>query len=482
MREIFIEKDNSLRRIAIKEGEKLIECCIEEDTNEPLPGEIYKGIVKNIVPAIKCAFVDIGHSKNAYMYLSEDKDMSIKKGQEVLVEVVKEVIGTKGAKVVPIINLPGRYAVISNKNKDVSFSKKIENQDFKAKAVEELDGIIPLGIKIRTQGQYVPLPVIKAEVEELYSIYEEIDKGFKFALRPKRLYGENSLVYKILRDFVTDDTESIVVNSEKDYKIIDSYIDDKEDIKAKLKFYDGHRTLLDFYGVEKDILALRHPKVALPCGGSLIIESTEAMYVIDVNSGKNTKATTMEKTAFLTNSEAATEIARQIRLRNLSGIVVVDFIDMTEENHKKKVLKLLEEGFKGDKNKTVIYSPTELNLVQIARRRRGKTIYEYMEESCKECHGHGKKLKLDYITLLIRNDILKKDGDNSVKDMYIEINSIYKKAIEEDIVYFLKDIEALDKNIYLNFTEKVEYFKVEPLIFMNQVENVKKYRIDLDNL
>ncbi|MCI6278162.1 MAG: Rne/Rng family ribonuclease [Clostridium sp.] len=482
MREIFIEKNETLRRVAIKENGRLIECRIEEETNEPSVGDIYMGVVKNIVPAIKSAFVDIGHEKNAYMYLGDEINGYVKKGQEVLVEIIKEELNSKGAKVFPFINIPGRYVVLCNKDSDISFSQKIKDEDFKAATLQELQGLIPIGVKVRTQGENVSLDLVKQEILDLYKEYEAIERDFKFSMKPKKLYGDSSIVSKILRDCVSDDTSTIFVDSDEDYTTVERYMNRKEDMKSKLQLYEGHRNLFDYYGIEREILALRNPNVHLHCGGSLVIEHTEAMYVIDVNSGKNTKASNMENTAFMTNSEAASEIARQIRLRNLSGIIIIDFIDMNQDYHKEKIIEILEKGFRGDKNKTVIYKPTELNLVQIARKRNGKTIYDYMEEPCKVCSGHGKKLKLSYITLLIHNEVLKKDADNAVKDIYIEINSLYKEAIEEDLFTFLKEIEALDKNIYLNFVQEVEYFKVEPLIFHSQIENLKGYKVTLDNL
>lgn len=482
MREIFIEKNESLRRVAIKENGKLLECRIEEETNEPCVGEIYRGVIKNIVPAIRSAFVDIGYEKNAYMYLDDDINGHVKKGQEVLVEVVKEELNSKGAKIFPFVNIPGRYVVLCNKDSDIRFSQKIKNEEFKDHVRKELQGLIPIGAKIRTQGENVSLELVKQEMLDLYKEYEEVEREFKFSMKPKKIYGDSSIVSKILRDCVNNNTSIICVDNKEDYDTVEKYMNRKEDMNAKLQLYEGHRNLFDYYGMEREILALRNPNVHLKCGGSLVIEHTEAMYVIDVNSGKNTKASNMENTAFTTNSEAASEIARQIRLRNLGGIIIIDFIDMIKDDHKEKVIEILEDGFKGDKNKTVIYNPTELNLVQIARKRSGKTIYEYIEEPCKVCNGHGKKLKLSYITLLIHNEILKKDAESVVKDIYVEINSLYKEAIEEDLFGFLKEIEALDKNIYLNFVKEVEYFKVEPLIFHSQIENLKCYKVNLDNL
>ena len=184
------------------------------------------------------------------------------------------------------------------------------------------------------------------------------------------------------------------MDSEEDYDYIKNFSNNIIDTKISIKLHEESRSLFNYYGIEREILSLRNNKVGLNCGGYIVIDKTEAMYVVDVNSGKNVKNTSMEKTAFTTNFQAAEEIVRQIRLRNLSGIIVIDFIDMDSEENREKVLDKLNEGFVDDKNKTVIYPFTELNLVQIARRRSGKSIYEYIEEDCGTCTWKRKKNKI----------------------------------------------------------------------------------------
>lgn len=482
MKEIYIEKRNELRRIAIKEDNVLKECFIEEEINEPLPGEIYKGRVKNIVKGINCAFVDIGYEKNAYMYLDESISKVIKKGNEIIVEVIKEELGNKGAKVTPKFGIPGRYCVITEMGDGIKFSKKIENKEFIEECIKSLKVEVGTSIMIRTQGEKVSIDTINEEVKELYSKYNELKRKFNYCLNAKKLYGDSSILHKILRDNLSDDTELIEVDSSEDYEMMREYIDSKEDINITLKLYEGHRSLFDYKLIEKEILALRHNKVNLKCGGSIVIEKTEAMYVIDVNSGKNIGAKSHEKIAFTTNINASYEIIRQIRLRNLSGIIVIDFIDMDNEKDKNEVLRILREGFNSDKNKTIIYPHTELNLVQIARRRRGKNIYEYIEEPCKFCNGYGKKLKLSYLTLLIKNDILKKDGEGTIKDIHIEINEVYKDCVKGDIFNFVKNIDGFHKELYINFSNLVEYFKVEPLIFPKQIDGLKDFKVEFNKI
>ncbi|SHE65877.1 Rne/Rng family ribonuclease [Clostridium fallax] len=472
MKELFIERREKLLRIALKENNLLSECFIEEERDEPLPGEIYKGVVKNIIPAIKCLFVDIGYEKQGYMTLSNNN--KLKKGDDVIVEVIKEQFGDKGAKITNKYTLPGRYVVLTPGKEGIIFSKKISDKDLIKTIKSSIDPIGGIEITIRTNAQFVSVETLKNEINELEDKLYNIEREGKYSLKPKRLYGENSLIHKVLRDNISEDTSRIYVDNENDYSMISNYLAKDEGIDIVI--HTEKRSLFDFYGIEKEILALRKNKINLKCGGNIIIEKTEAMYVIDVNSSKNITGKNAEKNAEETNIEAAEEIGRQIRLRNLSGIILVDFIDMKNDSNKKKVSAFLKKSLENDKRKSIIYPFTELNLVQIARRRRGKSIYEYIEEKCSTCNGTGEKLKLSYISLLIKNEILKVEGEgSSINDFYIEINKEYEKDIKENLFYFLKEIDGIDKKIYLNFIDSIEYYKVEPLIFKNQIENVKQY-------
>ncbi|MCJ7690267.1 MAG: ribonuclease E/G [Clostridiaceae bacterium] len=478
MKEIYIERQDELLRIAIKENNKLKECFIEEEFGGPIPGEIYKATVKNIVPAIKCAFVDIGHNKDCYMYIDERfNNTKIKKGEELIVEVLKEAIDKKGAKVTSAFGIPGIYSVVVNMNKDISFSKKIKNKDFENMVCKELNKPEDIGVMIRTNAIEVDINVLNHEVKCLYEIYKDIVKRAEYSRNPRLLYSDAGALNRTLRDILDKNTFKIVLNNESDFEYARKFAQDREDIDVKIEFHNESRMLLDYYGIEKEILSLRSHRISLKCGGNIVIDKTEAMYVIDVNSGKNIKSRSLRKTAQSTNVEAAEEIARQIRLRNLSGIIIIDFIDVEDLEVRKIILSVLEAGFADDKNKTVIYPFTQLNLVQIARRRRGKSIYEFIEEPCKYCAGKSSRIKLSYMQFLIKNEIFKLYKDQGLKDIYIEIDEIYKKDIMEDVLEFAKQIGALDNSIYVDFIPHLESFKVESLIFANQIRNLQTYKI-----
>lgn len=475
MIDIFVERRNELLRIAIKENNRLIECYIEEDIKEPQPGEIYKGVVKNVVPAIKSAFVDIGFPKNAYLYLSR----RMKKGEEVLVEVVKEELKDKGAKVSESIALPGRLVVLHTHDSSISFSKKLEAEEFKSKLKKELLKPEGVGITVRTKAEEYSIEEIQQEVDTLYKSYLRLKSSYLYSTAPKRLSEDNGVLFRLLRDTTSYNTDKIYINNREDYNLIKDYLQDKANTEIYL--YEHRTPLFVNFGIEKELLGLRNSRINLPGGGFIIIEKTEAMYTIDVNTGKNVKGASLEETAFQTNLEAAEEASRQIRLRNLSGIIIIDFIDMDNDFYKKEVLSKLKDGFSTDINKTVIYPFTELCLVQIARRRRGKNIEEYIEEPCSVCGGKGTRLSLRYIEMLISNSVCKITEEINVHNILIELDKCYKDSVEGNVEEFLKKINAGENNVFLKYTDNGESYNVELILFKSQLEELKAYKISGSN-
>lgn len=478
MKEIYIERKESFLRAAMLQEGKLIECLIEEETAEPKSGQIYKGIVKNIVPAIKCAFIDIGYEKNCYMYLDRKfNNTNIKKNDEIIVEVLKESVGEKGPKVTNAISIAGRYAVLETLNTGINFSKKIREEGIKASIRESIVKPEDVGVTLRTNAAKLPVELINKEIEQLYEIYSEIKRESQYSVKTKLLYSDEGIIEKLIRDIVDEKTEKIIADNEEDYNYLKKFLTLAKELSCKVELYKDCRALFAAFGIEKEILRLREREVRLSEGSHIVIEKTEAMYVIDVNSGKNTKSTSLEKTAFETNINAAEEIARQIRLRNLSGIILIDFIDMSRVDYKDKIIKTLKTAFEGDKSKVSIYPFTELNLVQIARERRGKPLSEYIEEECSCCKGRGRRVRLSYLAGLIRNELLKLAYEHQCKDIYIELDEAYRADIHKELDRFIDNIGGADKRIYVKFVEEEKYFKIEPIIFQNHIESIKKYKI-----
>ena len=476
MKEIFIERREKLLRIALKSNNELMESIVEEKNNEPIIGEIYKGRIKNILPAINSIFVDLGLDKEGYMYYSNElKAKGIKKGEEILVEVIKEPVNDKGAKLTPKVSIPGKYIVLNCYGEGIEFSKRIDDKEKKKEILENIEPLKDVSITVRTEGANVSLEILKKEINKLYEEFENIDKKMKYSLGLKKVYGEDLSLNKLLMNSSYEEVTKIHVDNDIDFEKIAHVIKGEENFK--LEKYEGYRNLFDFYGLEKELLKLRHNKVKLPCGGYIVIDKTEAMYVVDVNSGKNIKERSFDKTILETNLEAAKEIGKQIRLRNLSGIIVIDFIDMRDKSQRAIVMSALKESLKLDKGNVKIFPFTELDLVQIARKRQGKSIYEYMEEECNLCKGRGIILKLSYIEGLIKNEIIRIKEENSIDCFHIQIDSVYKDRIKEDIFDFIKEIDGLDKEIYLNYVDAIEGYKIEPLIFQGQKDNLKDYKV-----
>lgn len=476
MTEIFIERNKSLLRIAIKENGILNECFVEEDSKMPKVGEIYKGRVKNIVGSINSIFVDIGLEKEAYMYFSNEiKAKGIKKGDEILVEILKEPLGNKGAKVTQNISVPGRFMVITKEESGIRFSKRIENEEDKLRIIKIINKVNDYGITIRTEAVEATNEDLLEEKNNLLNEINALENKVKYSTNLGKAYGENLILNKVLRKNI-DKSCKVIVDNEDDFEEINNYIQDKSNIT--LEKYEGYRNLFEIYGIEKEIIKLRHKKVSLNCGGNIVIDKTEAMYVIDINTAKNTKGKSFNKTILETNLEAAKEIGRQIRLRNLAGIIVIDFIDMRDYSQKAVVMEGLRNSLSEDKGNVKVFPFTELDLVQISRKRVGKSIYEYLEEPCLRCHKEGYVLKLSYIEGLIRNHIKRVEKENAITDFYIELDKNYKEMVEGDILSFLTNINGIDKEIYLNFVDDIEGYKIETLIFNSQKENIQNYKIN----
>jgi ribonuclease G len=295
--------------------------------------------------------------------------------------------------------------------------------------------------------------------------------------KPGLLFDNGGILGEVLRDKLVGNDFIIYANNPWDYKYVKDFLKGLHNAHVNLKLYTGNKSLFSHYELENKILNLRNNKIDLKCGGYIVINKTEAMFVIDVNSGKNIKGNAMDKTVLITNLQAAEEISAQIILRNLNGIILIDFIDMDNNKNKKKVMDKLKEGFLMDKNKTVIYPFTELNLVQIARKRVGKSINDYIEEECGCCQGTGKKMKVSYMTLLIRNEILNMCCENNVEDIHIEIDPYYESYIKKNIKDFVKDIGGEDKRVYITYGKRL-YFKLEALLFASDIENFMNFRVN----
>lgn len=477
MNNIYIERQQSLIRVAIKDNEQVKECFVEEENNTPKIGEIYKGIVKNIVATMKCAFIDVGYNKNCYMPLDKNAIKALKKGDEVLVEVTKEEIDKKGPKVSSVINIPGTYVVINNSDKGIEISRKISREDVRNRIKEKIQVAENLGVVVRTKCEFIDIDLINEEIIQLGEIYNQIHKRYIYSLKPGLLYSDRGIISRVIRNYCHDEKVNIILNNEDDYNFCNELCHSKNLTNIKLELYRGPLNLFDYYDIERQLICLRHNKINLPSGGNIVIEKTEAMHVIDVNTAQNSRGINEKENTLITNIEAANEIVNQVRLRNLGGIILVDFVNMIDDNEKEEVLKVLKKGFFYDKNNPVVYPFTDLNLVQISRRRYGRSICEFILEKCRHCKGTGNNLKLSYISNIIKGKVNKILLEQQVNNIYLELNSSYEKQIREDILGFIASIGSMKCNIYVTFIENIDNFRVEPVIFHSQLEKLQEYLI-----
>ncbi len=408
--EILISSDPWENRVAIMENGELAELYIERE--EKVIGSIYKGKVQNVLPGMGAAFVDIGLGRNAFLYVDDinkqplnigDVEVThghsgftisekVKKGDDVLVQIVKEPRGLKGARISTNISLPGRYLILMPTGKYSGVSRKIESAEERNRLKAVMKRIRPEGMAtvVRTAAAGVSEAELIADLGVLIRMWHGILETFKRAPSPSLLHRDMNLVYKAARDFVTADVDKVLIDNEEEYRKVREFLQLLgPQYLDRVEYYNSGRNLFEDYKITDELSKLMKPKVNLPSGGSVVIESTEALTVIDVNSGKFTGGRNLEDTILKTNLEAAAEIARQVRLRDIGGIIVVDFIDMASESSRSKVIKALEEGLRRDRTRATIQSFSNLGLLEFTRKRVGKDLGAQLRGTCPTCSGMG---------------------------------------------------------------------------------------------
>ncbi len=418
--DILISSDPWENRVAILEDEKLVEFYVERE--EKIIGSIYKGKVQNVLPGMGASFVDIGLGRNAFLYVDDinkqplnigDVEVTqgrsgftinekVSRGDDVLVQVVKEPRGLKGARVSTNISLPGRYLILMPTGKYSGVSRKIENAGERERLRKIVQRIRPEGMAtvVRTAAAGVSDAELIADLGVLLRMWHGIVEQYNRAPSPSLLHKDMNLIFKAARDFITVDVGRVFVDDPGETeKIRDfmrllgpQYLD-------RIEPYPGGKKLFSDFHVDDEVSKLMRPKVNLPSGGSLVIESTEAFTVIDVNSGKFTGGKNLEDTILKTNLEAATEIARQVRLRDIGGIIVCDFIDMRRESSRNQVIEMLEKGLRRDRTRSTIQSFSALGLLEFTRKRVGKDLAQQLRSTCPTCNGIGSVMSPETVTI-----------------------------------------------------------------------------------
>ena len=461
MKKIIIESLVLSQKTAILEEDKLVELLIEDNINEKIVSNIYRGVVKNIKPGIEAGFVDIGLKKLAYLPIGKNKD--IKSGQEIMVQINKEGIGDKGAKLNLEISLSGRYLVYIPSNDRTTMSNKIteEKERFRLKKIVNAINKENLGLIIRTEAQGCTLEEIKSDLEEIKAKYEVICKEFKLGIGPKLLYKELDFASKYIKDNVNEYVDQIIVNSEDKYEELKLILKNiNKDYINKLVL-EKNKDVFNLYKVQSQIEKSLNKKVWLKSGGYLIIEKTEAMTVIDVNTGKFTGNTKLDETVYKTNLEAASEIARQLRLRDIGGIIIIDFIDMHKKQYKDELLKTLDIELKKDKRKSEVLGITRLSLVEVARRRDKKSVDSYYLGNCPTCKENSYLKSINYIIDSIEKESMRISEHTCYKKVNLELNKDVYKEINQNWKNILDTIsKKYDIIIELKHSDCISYEKI----------------------
>ncbi len=442
MKTIVIESLISSQKTAILENEKLTEIFIEDNKNYKTVSNVYRGIVKKIVPGIQACFVDVGFEKLAYLQLNEENN--IKNGQDILVQINKEEIGTKGAKLTLEISLAGRYLVYIPSNDRVTISNKIieEKERFRLKNIVKTLNKENLGFIIRTEAAGCSKEELEKDIVELRDKYEKIMKEYILGIGPKLLYKELDSACKYIKDNINENTEKIIVNNKEKYNELNKIIGDINKEYINKLVLEENVDVFDIHGVEKQLEKSLEKKVWLKSGGYLIIEKTEALTVIDVNTGKFTGNLKLEETIYKTNIEAAKEVCRQLKLRDIGGIIIVDFIDMYKNKYKEKMLKVLNEELSKDKRKSEVLGITKLGLVEIVRRRDKEPIDKYYLRQCDDCKGYGEIKSTNYYLDFIEKEVLRVVNHTSYRDVTFEL----EKEVYEDLkLNFMDVVEKIEK-------------------------------------
>ncbi len=418
--DLLISSDPWENRVAILEDGKLSEYYIERD--ERVIGSIYKGKVQNVLPGMGASFVDIGLGRNAFLYVDDinktplnigDVEITggrsgwtinekVSKGDDVLVQIVKEPRGLKGARVSTNISLPGRYLILMPTGKYSGVSRKIESAEERNRLKGVMKAIRPEGMAtvVRTAAGGVSNAELIADLGVLIRMWHGILENYKSAPTPSLLHKDMNLVYKAARDFITPEVANVWIDDPEEAERVRDFMRLLgPQYVERIKPYPKGAQLFADFKIDEEVAKLMKPTAKLPSGGSIVIETTEALTVIDVNSGKFTGGKNLDDTIVKTNIEAAAEIARQVRLRDIGGIIVCDFIDMSSESDRNKVIKSLEDGLKKDRTRSTIQSFSPLGLLEFTRKRVGKDLAGQLRSTCPMCSGLGSVMSPESVTI-----------------------------------------------------------------------------------
>ena len=431
----------------------LLEFSVERPETPTLVGSVYKGRVQKVLPGMQAAFIDIDQEKNAFLYLGDDmKNFPLNEGQDILIQLSKEGFGTKGPKATREIILPGRYIALSPTTKRVGLSRRIENEEERSRLRDIGEKICPpdIGIIIRTVAEGASEEELRRDLSVLLEIWRQLLIRYDRSKAPSLLYRDLELSVRMVRDYFTLDTQEVVMDDKANFKKIHELLSDQlPELVGRLKLYDGDEGIFSHYQLKEQLKRLYQRKLDLPSGGSILIDHTEAMTVIDVNTEKFVGKIHMADTARQTNLEAVDEIVRQIRLRDISGMILIDFIDMSEEE-RGRIFQVMKEKVKQDRNRVHLAGFTNLGLMEMTRKKIRKDLNSRLQDSCFYCLGRGTLFTPESVAISAVRQLRRKKNQFG-KDRSILIQ------VHPQVATFFKEsgwVERLEKE--LAFSLKIE--------------------------
>lgn len=474
-KEILINSTSYEVRIAITEENKLVELFSESPDLSRNVGDLYWGKVAKVMPGIKAAFINVGFPQDAFLHFSDidtsiddyssilgddddvdddDEDeeetanthhvstgrrpqVNIERGQDIIVQIIKEPVGNKGVRVTSKVSLPGRYLVLLPFNKRIGVSKKIYNYKERRRLKGIVKSMLPpgTGLIIRTVAAGQDENLIRDDLNKLIATWNDIQNKAKTLKPPAILYKDVSTTNSVVRDLFRDDVMRVLIDSKKLYKEIKAYVDaTSPEFSDKIEYYSKSAPIFDVYNIEKQIEESLNKKVWLKNSGYIVIETTEAMTVVDVNSGKYAKSRDQEMNSLKINFEASKELARQLRLRDIGGIIVVDFIDLYEDSNKRKLYDEIRKEFRKDRAKITVLPMTDFGIVQITRQRIRQSIIHRIKNDCPMCKGTGRvQTKMTFMTE-IETALQRYRGAGGSGFMRLRVNPLIKHYLTSGII------------------------------------------------
>ncbi|UCH22960.1 MAG: Rne/Rng family ribonuclease [Deltaproteobacteria bacterium] len=484
-RKLVINETPHETRVALVEDGNLVELFIEREDDSDVAGNIYKGRVQRVLPGIQAAFVDIGLNQAAFVYVDdvvcnhtkefehlifkEEEDFKnnelnlddnaipfshlnhdckieelIIEGQEIMVQVAKSPMGTKGARVTSAISLPGRFLVLMPTSNHIGISRRIEDQIERNRLKNIVYALRSenFGYIVRTAAEGIREEKLASEMNFLINLWENIQHTYKTAAVPSLLHQELNVSIRAVRDLLLNEAESLIIDSRSGYEEVLSFLDTyMPNLKDNVELFEGSEPIFEAYNLEGDISRALKRKVWLKSGGYIIIEHTEALIAIDVNTGRYVGKHNLEETILKTNLEAVKEIAYQIRLRDIGGIIIIDFIDMGKKSNQEKVFNELKEALKKDRSKTHILPISEMGLIQMTRKRNKKPLTRIMCEPCFYCEGEGYLTSRQSICYNIYREIMREYPNMISVDLTLKVNPEIAELLHGEENHLITEVE-----------------------------------------